>query len=282
MQTPHHRKIELQSPADLTYLYANTVALARQKLDLHLPSSASNDPNTPDPMRERVRELTDEFITQTFTSALASISINGIDFVSSSGGTDSSLPFSATLTTPETVEYEPYDGALAARVTSLYAQLESLTTTVAQLRRDAPKRAAKAYADALAKALAEDNAEAEALDREAKDFEMANGTTKTEEEGPNSGNPVQDLPKRTFSSSKSEWKLQVPLGSDHEAERWRHGDMAETYSDALRTLLRLQGEVVVAGDDHHDSETADGSRALATTVGQAERAVRATEVVERM
>jgi kinetochor protein Mis14/NSL1 len=222
-----------------------------------------------------------QFITQTFTSALASISINGIDFVSSSGGTDSSLPFSATLTTPETVEYEPYDGALAARVTSLYARLESLTTTVAQLRRDAPKRAAKAYADALAKALAEDNAEAEALDREAKDVEMANGATKAEEEGSNSRNPAQDLPKRTF-SSKSEWKLQVPLGSDHEAERWRHGDMAETYSDALRTLLRLQGEVVVAGDDHHNSETADGSRALATTVGQAERAVRATEVVERM
>lgn len=66
MQTPHHRKIELQSPADLTYLYANTVALARQKLDLHLPPSASNDPNDPDPMRERVRELIDEVRIQTY------------------------------------------------------------------------------------------------------------------------------------------------------------------------------------------------------------------------
>lgn len=60
MQAPHHRKIELQSPADLTYLYANTVALSRQKLDLHLPPSANGDPNTPDPMRERVKELVDE------------------------------------------------------------------------------------------------------------------------------------------------------------------------------------------------------------------------------
>lgn len=54
----HYRKIELQSPADFTYLYANTVALSRRKLDLHLPPSASSD--EPDPMRERVRELVDE------------------------------------------------------------------------------------------------------------------------------------------------------------------------------------------------------------------------------
>jgi len=54
----HYRKIELQSPTDFTYLYANTVALSRRKLDLHLPPSAGN--NEPDPMRERVRELVDE------------------------------------------------------------------------------------------------------------------------------------------------------------------------------------------------------------------------------
>lgn len=58
MADPHYRKVELQSPADLTYLYTNTVALSRQKLDLHLPPSASG--NDPDPMRERVKELVDE------------------------------------------------------------------------------------------------------------------------------------------------------------------------------------------------------------------------------
>ncbi|KAH1626940.1 hypothetical protein KXW65_008558, partial [Aspergillus fumigatus] len=56
MSVPHYRKIELQSPADFTYLYANTVALSRQKLDLHLPPSA-NTSDGPDPMRERVKEL---------------------------------------------------------------------------------------------------------------------------------------------------------------------------------------------------------------------------------
>jgi kinetochor protein Mis14/NSL1 len=59
MAAPHYRKIELQSPADFTYLYANTVAFSRRKLDLHLPPSAT-DNETPDPMRERVRELVDE------------------------------------------------------------------------------------------------------------------------------------------------------------------------------------------------------------------------------
>jgi hypothetical protein len=59
MAAPHYRKVELQSPADFTYLYANTVALSRQKLDLNLPPSATND-DQPDPMRERVRELVDE------------------------------------------------------------------------------------------------------------------------------------------------------------------------------------------------------------------------------
>lgn len=92
MTTPHYRKIELQSPADLTYLYTNTVALSRRKLDLHLPpASAINNDNTntnnntngngngndnlngnnnkeleteeQDPMRARVKELVDEVLS---------------------------------------------------------------------------------------------------------------------------------------------------------------------------------------------------------------------------
>ena len=61
MAAPQQRKVELQSPADFTYLYANTVALSRQKLDQALPPSATNN-DEPDPMRERVQELVDEVI----------------------------------------------------------------------------------------------------------------------------------------------------------------------------------------------------------------------------
>lgn len=68
------------------------------------------------------------------------------------------------------------------------------------------------------------------------------------------------------------WKLEIPLGTEEESERWRSGDMADVYERALRTLQRLQGEGDVGGEGH----------ALATTVGKAERAGRAAEVVESM
>ncbi|KIX00746.1 uncharacterized protein Z518_09811 [Rhinocladiella mackenziei CBS 650.93] len=43
---PYHRKIELQSPHDLTYLQSNLVACAREKLDLHFPRSATQRRST--------------------------------------------------------------------------------------------------------------------------------------------------------------------------------------------------------------------------------------------
>lgn len=61
MQAPH-RKVELQSAADFSYLYSNTIALSRRKLDLYLPPPppAANGQDAPDPMRERVGELVHE------------------------------------------------------------------------------------------------------------------------------------------------------------------------------------------------------------------------------
>lgn len=75
---------------------------------------------------------------------------------------------------------------------------------------------------------------------------------------------------RTRPDPKS--KLDIPLGTEEESERWRNGDMADVYEHALRTLQRLQGEGDVDGEGD----------ALATTVGKAERAGRAAEVVESM
>ena len=141
----------------------------------------------------------------------------------------------------ETIEYEPFDTDLAARVTALYAQLEALTTTVAQLRRDAPRKAAGAYAEELARVLDDEHKAAE------EENEETNGPGGT------------DIDVGGMSANHAEMS------------RWKKGDMAETYDDALRTLLRLQGE---------DTEM-DGN-ALASTVGKAERAGRAADVVEKM
>ncbi|KAJ5287493.1 Kinetochore Mis14 [Penicillium angulare] len=276
MAAQHYRKIELQSPADFTFLYANTVGLSRQKLDLNLPPSATND-DAPDPMRERVRELVDEYINDTFMTAASSISINGIE------ASHPQFPFPAAFTATETVEYEQFDSDLASRVSALYAQLESLTTSVAQLRRDAPRQAARAYAKELNRVIEDEGFEEEEEEEEADTMEEdkaeemdvdkdgANGSTKHNKDGERI--PLNDsLRKRKRPDPK--WELEIPLGTEEEAERWRSGDMADVYGSALRTLQRLQGEESV-------EEGTEGN-ALATTVGKAERAGRAADVVEHM
>ncbi|KAG0159556.1 hypothetical protein PDIDSM_7078 [Penicillium digitatum] len=287
MAAPHYRKVELQSPADFTYLYANTVALSRRKLDLYFPPSATNN-DTPDPMRERVRELVDEYINKTFESASASISINGID------STSPQFPFPAAFTAPtEQVEYEAYDTDLASRVTSLYAQLESLNTTVAQQRRDAPRRAAKEYAAQLKKMIEEEEEEYEnedEIENGQKDADNDTEIGKSANVQPQSniqnvnatlgqeanGMRVDSAPHGTGSKPRPGVDVAGCARTEEEQERWKSGDIASVYEDALRMLLRLQG------DGNSNTDAGVEGNALATTVGKAERAGRAAEVVENM
>ncbi|EED23908.1 conserved hypothetical protein [Talaromyces stipitatus ATCC 10500] len=291
MQSEHYRKIELQSPADLTYLYTNAIALSRQKLDLHFPPSASysQNGNQLDPMKERVKELVDDFIRQTYTYASDSLSINGLEFDSASlsaaaaasKSKGSALPFPATFSAPdETVEYEPYDGKLASRVSSLYAQLESLTTTVAQLRRDAPRKTARMYAGNLKKI----------LDREDEEFQRQQQQQEEEEQGKRKrrridndkdgdDTNIHEEEEEEEEGINPEYRLDIPFGTAAERERWHSGEIAEIYTDTLRTLLRLQGEEL-AGTEA-DTEDSD-KKAISTTVATAERAERAVEVVEKM
>lgn len=73
-----HRRVELQSAADMTYLMANAKRAARAKIDLHLPPSAAPEGGE-DVLRRRVEELVDEYIRNVFASARHSISINGVE-----------------------------------------------------------------------------------------------------------------------------------------------------------------------------------------------------------
>ena len=187
----------------------------------------------------------------------SSSTIAGQDSTRNGDGT-SPFPFQSSLATNETIEYEPYDADLAARVTSLYAQLESLTTTVAQLRRDAPAKAARDYTQVLKAAVNED------------DNDLA------EEEGEQDRMDVDESGHKT---TDDRWRLGVSLGSEKMAERWRDGEMADMYGEALKTLIRLQGE-----DADVDAGSAGGGTTpgLATTVGKVERAERAADVVEKI
>lgn len=153
-------------------------------------------------------------------------------------------------------------------MTALYAQLESLTTTVAQLRREAPQQAAKDYGAQLAALISEEGEEDEEFDEEDWDMDHPNEVDVDVENG-------STRSKWRRKTADPAWTLQVPLGTEEETERWQSGDMADVYEDALRTLQRLQGEgdAIEAG--------AEGN-ALATTVGKAERAGRAADVVDKM
>lgn len=175
-------------------------------------------------------------------------------------------------------------------MTALYAQLESLTTSVAQLRREAPRKAAREYAALLRRTLEEeekDEEEKEEEDQERGDEEEAMDESEDvtsqdkDKDGAQQSTATQTRASRQRRKRHDPaWMLQVPLGTEEETERWQSGDMAAAYENALRMLLRLQGE---EGD--LDSSSKAGvveGNALATTVGKTERAGRAAEVVENL
>ncbi|KAL1629511.1 putative kinetochore protein mis14 [Diplodia seriata] len=146
-----HRRVEVQSAADMTYLMANAKRAARAKIDLHLPPSAAPEGGE-DLLRRRVEELVDEYIKGVFASARHGISVNGVD--------------AGEVEEVVTEEFEPIDSRLVDKIRTLEAQRESLTEKVADLRREAPKKAAGAYEVAYLK-------EAEEMERLGREREEA-------------------------------------------------------------------------------------------------------------
>lgn len=226
-----------------------------------------------------------QFLRQTYTYASDSLTINGLEFDSASisasknNTEDAPFPFPSAFSAPnETIEYEPYDGNLASRVSSLYAQLESLTTTVAQLRRDAPGKAAKMYAANLRGVLEKEDEEFD--EQQQQQQKRKRRRVEGEKDGDGDMNMEgHDDGKVQEEDIDVEFRLDIPFGTQAERERWRSGEMAEVYTDTLRTLLRLQGEESSTEAASHDDSD---KKAISTTVATAERAEKAVDVVERM
>ena len=101
---------------------------------------------------------TQQYISQTLTLALPSLSINGLDATPSL--LDPIPPTTAATVgdpfDPNSPNYEPYDPRLAQKLRTLYATLEVETTRVAELRREAPGQAARTYVDSLKEEIARD------------------------------------------------------------------------------------------------------------------------------
>lgn len=172
-----------------------------------------------------------------------------------------------------------------------------MTTDVAKLRREAPKKAAGSYAAQLESILKREEAQfqeeenkskisnIEPKDEPMKDVaateDVQQRATPLQEipriQTPASNNPTNTItvdaePTWAFPEShrrrsarlrqkreaiRPEWKLEIPFENPTQQERWRSGDVADVYSHALRTLMQLQGDDTMAENETVDGDVSD-------------------------
>ncbi|KAF2195403.1 hypothetical protein K469DRAFT_722640 [Zopfia rhizophila CBS 207.26] len=129
-----HRKIELQSPADLAHVEHNIRHTARQKLDLHLPPVSDSE----DELRKKVDALVESFVQTVLASLRQNVSINGLDVVSEAG-----TEKEAAVAMEE--EFEPFNEKLRNELVGLHARRDALISQISRHRRTTPAVAAKAF-----------------------------------------------------------------------------------------------------------------------------------------
>jgi kinetochor protein Mis14/NSL1 len=144
-----HRKIELQAPTDLTYLASKIRTLARQKLDLHLPSQ--HDTAEPDELRKQVEDLVDAFVAQVLSGMRHNISINGIDVVrrcvvdGEEGEEEIAIEGMEEPSVAEVEEYEAFDEKLRGKLAAATQKRDDLISKISQHRRTTPALAARSF-----------------------------------------------------------------------------------------------------------------------------------------
>jgi len=129
----HQRKIELQSPEDLTYLIDNVRRAANERIDKDLPPIEGEDH-----MRTQVEELVHGYVSKTFEFASDNITINGLappPTLLSAALKPDAFPGAVIE------EHEPFNATLFERAKNLARQEEELIEEIAALRRKMPKKA---------------------------------------------------------------------------------------------------------------------------------------------
>ncbi|KAF4456527.1 Kinetochore protein mis14 [Fusarium austroafricanum] len=138
------RKIELQTPDDLSYLIANVRRAAAERLNEAFPVVGGNDGE--DELRNQIEKL---YIDKTFSLASPNLSINGLPV-----SPDNFL--SEASAEPDTA-YEPFDTRKRRRVADLITQEEKLLEDVAALKRSVPATTAETQAEQLRDSLKRDD-----------------------------------------------------------------------------------------------------------------------------
>ncbi|ODQ64227.1 hypothetical protein NADFUDRAFT_66985 [Nadsonia fulvescens var. elongata DSM 6958] len=131
-----HSKIQLSSE-DLRYIISNLMTAAKEKLDLHLPNPGTQDKDNEDPMRERVNELVNEFILETFELTKHSLIVDGIPM-------SSAQSLKTHLNQPNEL-IDPYDTELNEELRTVFQQVDEETLRVTQMRRNVPQELAESY-----------------------------------------------------------------------------------------------------------------------------------------
>lgn len=146
-----HRKIELQSPGDLTYLTSQLRTAARQKLDLHLPAQPSD---SADDLRAQTEALVDAFVAQVLSGLKQNITINGLDVVAPSRGGNFDGSGDAMQIDTENVEgvegvereeFEPFDEKLRARLAEAVSRRDKLVAGISRHRRETAVKSARRF-----------------------------------------------------------------------------------------------------------------------------------------
>ncbi|KAF2274814.1 uncharacterized protein EI97DRAFT_421407 [Westerdykella ornata] len=155
--TPIHRKIELQSRADLSYLESLLRTHTQRKLDLHLPpvaptttttTSTSGAPTHPapeaeDPLRAKTAEYMHIFIDRVIRGMRMNVQINGMDVSDSGLGGAHHMDTGSPGETEE--EYEDLDQKLRDRLRATIARRDLLIAKIAQHRRTTGRAAAASF-----------------------------------------------------------------------------------------------------------------------------------------
>ncbi|ELQ43890.1 hypothetical protein OOU_Y34scaffold00126g93 [Pyricularia oryzae Y34] len=148
-----HRKVELQSPEDFTYLLNNVRRAAAESIGAAFPLA---DDDAEDALRARIEELVDDYIARTF--ALAAPNQRQDERQGQKGQQKSKKKGAAAEDEDENVVYEPFDARLRDRIPDLLREEEELLREIAALKRRVPAQAATRVGDALKAGVAADEA----------------------------------------------------------------------------------------------------------------------------
>lgn len=170
-----HRKIELQSPSDLTYLTSQIRTAARLKLDLHLPAQPSDGA---DDLRAQTEALVEVFVAQVLKGLRENVTINGLEVVAGGrgggfgDGNDGGLGMEGVeggdlmegveggVEGVEREEFENFDDKLRARVAEAVGKRDKLVAGISKHRRETAVKAARRFESAF---LAEEEGVEEAV-----------------------------------------------------------------------------------------------------------------------